>query len=124
MNQTDDSKAVTLSFIDCINSGDSAGLKALQTEDFTLIDMGGDAFVGRDGWEDYFRDYSDYKIHVEKILFCGNDVAIIGKTTGSHVDPKVEVLETVLWLADIKDGLVAKWQIYSDIAEAKKAVGL
>jgi hypothetical protein len=124
MNQKEDSKAVTLRFIDCINSGDSEGLKALQTEDFTLIDMGGDAFVGRDGWEDYFRDYPNYKIHIEKILFCGSDVAIIGKTTGSHVKPKVEVLETVLWLADIKDGLVAKWQIYSNITEARKAVGL
>jgi hypothetical protein len=122
MNQNVDSKSVILRFVDCINSGNSEGLKALQTEDFTLIDMDGDAFVGRDEWEDYFRDYPDYKIHVEKILFCGNDVAIIGKTTGSHVDPKVEVLETVLWLADIKNGLVAKWQIYSDLGEIKKAM--
>ena len=122
MNPKEESKAVTLRFIECINRGDSEGLKALQTENFSLIDMGGDAFVGRDGWEGYFTDYPDYKIHVEKILFCGNDVAIIGKTTGSHVEPKVEVLETVLWLADIKDGHVAKWQIYSDIDEAKEAV--
>jgi hypothetical protein len=119
-SQKEESKAITLRFVECINRGDSKGLKALQTEDFTLIDMGGDAFVGRDGWEGYFTDYPDYRIHVKKILFCGNDVAIIGKTTGSHVEPRVEVLETVLWLADIKDGLVAKWQIYSDLDEAKK----
>jgi hypothetical protein len=124
MNQREDSKAVTLRFIDCINNGDSEGLKALQTEDFTLIDMGGDAFVGRDGWEDYFTSYPDYKIHIEKILFSGKDVAIIGKTTGSHVEPKIEVLETVLWIAEVRAGLVAKWQIYSDIEQAKKALGL
>jgi hypothetical protein len=122
MNQKEESKAVTLRFIDCINSGDSEGLKALQTEDFTLIDMEGEVTVGRDGWEGYFSSYPEYKIHVEKILFCGKDVAVIGKTTGSHVEPKVEVLETILWLADIKDNLVAKWQIYSDVEEAKKAV--
>jgi hypothetical protein len=77
VNQKEDSKAVTLKFIDCINRGDSEGLKSLQTEEFTLIDMGEDAFVGRDGWENYFRDYPEYRIHVEKILFCGSDVAII-----------------------------------------------
>jgi hypothetical protein len=123
MNSKEKSKAVTLKFIDCINSGDSEGLKALQNEDFTLIDMEGDEFVGRDGWEGYFADYPDYRIHVEKIMFCGTNVAIIGKTIGSHVNPKVEVLETVLWLADIENGLVSKWQIYSNLDEAKKAVG-
>jgi hypothetical protein len=121
MNQKEDSKSVTLKFIDCINSGDSKGLKALQTEDFALIDMEGEVTVGRDGWEGYFTDYPDYKIHIEKILYCGNDVAIIGKTTGSHLDPKIEVLETVLWLADIEGKLIRKWQIYSNLDEAKKA---
>ena len=50
----------------------------------------------------------------------GNAVAIIGKTTGSHVPPEVEEHETVLWTAEIRDGLVAEWRIYSDIEEAKE----
>ncbi len=47
-------------------------------------------------------------------------MAIIGKTTGSHVPPEVEEKENVLWTAEIRNGLVAEWRIYSDIEEDKK----
>jgi len=95
-------------------------LVKLQTEDFTLIDMAGDVFRGRDGWQDYFSSYPKYRIHVHHVLMSGNGVAIIGKTTGSHVPPEVEEKETVLWTAEIRNGLVAAWRIYSDIEEAGK----
>jgi hypothetical protein len=29
-------------------------------------------------------------------------------------------LETVLWVAEVIDDLVAKWRIFSDVAEAEK----
>ena len=95
-------------------------LVKLQTEDFTLIDMAGDVFRGRDGWQDFFSSYPKYRIHVHHVLMSGNGVAIIGKTTGSHVPPEVEEKETVLWTAEIRNGLVAAWRIYSDIEEAGK----
>ena len=119
-----DSVSVVLKFIEIINAGNPQRLVSLQTEDFTFIDMGGDRFIGRDGWEIYFSDYPDYKIHVERILLSGEGVAVIGKTTGSHLDPSIEVLETVLWIAEVKDGLVSKWRIYSDLAEVKKKLNL
>lgn len=115
-------KSVALRFVEAINARDSEGLVKLQTEDFTFIDMGGDVFHGRDGWQGYFSAYPRYKIHMQQILIGGNDVAIIGKTTGSHVAPEIEEKETVLWIAEIRDGLVAKWRIYSDIEEAKKKI--
>jgi ketosteroid isomerase-like protein len=113
-------KSVALKFVEVINAGDSKALIELQTEDFTLIDMAGDVFRGRDGWQDYFSAYPKYKIHVHQVLMSGNAVAIIGKTTGSHVSPEVEEHETVLWTAKIRDGLVAEWRIYSDIEEAEE----
>ena len=116
----DDAKSVELEFVEVINAGDSEALIKLQTEDFTLIDMAGDAYRGRDGWQDYFSSYPKYKIHVQYVLTSGDGVAIIGKTTGSHVPPEVEEKETVLWTAEIRDGLVAEWRIYSDIEEAEK----
>ena len=119
-----DSVSVVLKFIEIINAGNPQRLVSLQTEDFTFIDMGGYRFIGRDGWEIYFSDYPDYKIHVERILLSGEGVAVIGKTTGSHLDPSIEVLETVLWIAEVKDGLVSKWRIYSDLAEVKKKLNL
>jgi len=82
-------KSVALKFVEVINAGDSGELIKLQTESFTLIDMAGDVFRGRDGWQDYFSSYPKYKIHVQHVLMSGNGVAIIGKTTGSHVPPEV-----------------------------------
>ncbi len=115
-----DAKSVALKFVETINAGDSEALIKLQTEDFTLIDMDGDVYRGRDGWQDYFSENPKYKIHVQRVLTSGDGVAIIGKTTGSHVPPEVEEHETVLWSAEIRDGLVSEWRIYSDIKEAKK----
>ena len=118
--EVDAPKSVALKFVEVINAGDSEELVKLQTEDFTLIDMAGDVFRGRDGWQDYFSTYPKYKIHVQHVLTSGNGVAIIGKTTGSHVPPEVEEKETVLWTAEVRDGLVAQWRIYSDIEKVKK----
>jgi hypothetical protein len=116
----DNAKSVALKFVEIINAGDSEALINLQTEGFTLIDMAGDMYRGRDGWQDYFSAYPKYKIHVQHVLTSGDGVAIIGKTTGSHVPPEVEEKETVLWTAEIRDGLVSEWRIYSNIEEAKK----
>ncbi len=113
-------KSIALRFVEIINAGDSEALIKLQTEDFALIDMAGDVYRGRDGWQDYFSAYPKYKIHVQYVLTSGDGVAIIGKTTGSHVPPEVEEKETVLWTAEIRDGLVAEWRLYSDIEEGKK----
>jgi len=83
-------------------------LSSFKTEGFTLVDAEGGVFRGRDGWEGYFTDYPKYKIHIQKVLTGGNGVAIIGKTTGSQVPPEIEEKETVLWAAEIRDGLVAR----------------
>jgi ketosteroid isomerase-like protein len=120
VDNLDNAKSIALKFVEVINTGDPEGLIKLQTEDFALIDMAGDVYRGRDGWQDYFSAYPKYKIHVQHVLISGDGVAIIGKTTGSHVPPEVEAKETVLWTAEIKHGLVAEWRIYSDIQEAKK----
>lgn len=111
-------KPVALEFVEAINNGDSKALTKLQTEDFTLVDVDGDVFSGRDGWEGYFSAYPKYRIHVNHILTGGNGVAIIGKTTGSHVAPEIEEKETVIWIAEIRDGLVSEWRLYTDIRES------
>ena len=115
-------KSVVLEFVKCINNGDSEGLKALQTEDFTFMDMEGDVYRGRDGWEDYFTSYPEYKIHVDNLITSGNGVAIIGTTTGSHVEPEVEEKETILWTAEIRNGYVAEWRIYADTCEIRESL--
>ena len=120
MNGKNEPVAIILDYIDCINAGDSKKLVTLQTEDFAFTDMGGSIYIGRDGWEGYFNDYPEYKIHVKHILMSGDGVAIVGTTTGSHVESKYEEKETVLWVAEVKGGLVASWRIYSNLEEVKK----
>ena len=117
MNKRENPILVVLDFIECINTGDSKRLVDLQTKDFTLIDIDGNRFVGKDDWKSYFTENPDYRIHIHNILLSGDSVAIIGKTTGSHVDSQTEILETVLWIADVRNGQVSFWRIYSDINE-------
>jgi ketosteroid isomerase-like protein len=117
-----DPKAITLKFIDRINSGDPDGLMALQTDDFTFTSYSEEVYVGKDGWHDYFSSYPKYKIHVEKLITSGNGVAVIGHTTGCHVGPKIEEKWTILWTAQVRNGLIAEWRIYSDIEEIRAEI--
>ncbi len=117
-------KSMALSFVDRINAGDSKGLMELQTEDFTLIDCEGEAYRDRDGWQGYFEECPNYEIHVNQVITSGNGVAILGRTTGSHVSPEVEERETILWTAQIRDGMVAEWRLYSDTEEVEKDIGM
>jgi ketosteroid isomerase-like protein len=112
---------IALKFVEYINTGDADGLTTLMTEDFTSIDKAGEVTHGRQHW-DYFTQYPHYRIHVKHILTSGDGVAIIGKTTGSHVPSELEEKELVLWTAVIREGLVAHWRIYSDIDEIKKNI--
>ena len=50
----------------------------------------------------------------------GNDVAILGRTTGSNVSSELEEKETVLWTAKIQDGFIAEWRLYSNIKEIRR----
>lgn len=108
-------KSVAIKYVEAINKGDFESLIKLQTEDFALIDVEGEIFRGRDGWEGYFSAYPEYKIHVQHVLTGSNGVAIIGKTIGSQVPPEIEEKETVLWTAEIRNGLAAEWRLYTDV---------
>ena len=48
-------------------------------------------------------------------------MAVIGKTTGSHVPPEIEEREVVAWIAEVQDGLVSEWRIYSDAEYAQRS---
>lgn len=110
---------IALEFVGCINNQNLDGLVKLMTEDHRFIDYGGGVSRGREemrkGWVGYFSAYPEYKIHVSKVTRSGNAVAIIGTTSGSHIPPEIEAKETIIWIAEIENGLVAEWRIYADI---------
>jgi len=47
-------------------------------------------------------------------LQSGDSVAVIGGTTGSHVPPSIEANETLVWTAEVREGLIVEWRIYAD----------
>jgi limonene-1,2-epoxide hydrolase len=119
MNELSPSSAV-LKFVEFINEANLEGIASLTAEEYTFTDVAGDVYIFRGAeaikasWDEYLSAYPNYKIHVHRVLAGGNGVAIIGRTTGSHVAPEIEEKETVLWTAEVRDGLVAEWRIYSD----------
>jgi ketosteroid isomerase-like protein len=110
---------IALKFVECINKQDIEGLVTLMTEEFTMIAYERKPETGRElmreGFQGYFTDFPKYKIHVLKVARSGDDIAIIGKTTGSHIAPEIEAKETVIWIAKVEDNLVSEWRIFSDL---------
>jgi uncharacterized protein (TIGR02246 family) len=123
MNARDPAE-IALNFVDCINRQDVEGLAALMTDDHTFVGYErGDRAQGREtmarGFAEYFTAFPDYRIHASKVLRSGDDIAIIGTTTGSHVAPELEARETLIWTARIERGLVAEWRIYTDLEQIR-----
>ena len=114
-------ESIVIEFIERINAGDSAGIAARTAPVYTFTDMEGDVYVVevadavRTSWDEYLLAYPNYRIHVDHVMRSGDGVAIVGRTTGSHLPPEVEREETVLWIAELEDGLVSAWRIYSTL---------
>jgi hypothetical protein len=122
---------VALCFVERINRADLDGLAALMTEDHRFVDLTGDVEQGRDhmrdGWADYFRICPEYMIHIARISVQGSIVALQGRTTGSHLGlARADEFrdEPVIWLASVRDDLVAEWCLIADTAEARSVWGL
>ena len=115
-----------LRYVEFINKGDPDGVASLTADVFTFTDIPGrvHVFQGTAGirqcWKEYFTPYPDYKIHVDRLLTGGDGVALIGRTTGSRVASEIEEQSTVLWIAQVRNGLVAEWRIYSDQEYAQR----
>src|SRR5947199_10793669 len=79
--------AATISFIDCINRGDLAGLTRLMPDDHALVVLDEPALVGRDpnrdAWRGYFSSFPEYVIYPRHISAGDELVALLGTTTGS-----------------------------------------
>ena len=119
-----------LSFIDCINRGDVDGLAALMTVDHTLTVFAESPLVGRaaniEGWRGYAASFPDYVIAPHRLSEHDDIVAVVGHTTGSHLglpDEEERAL-TLIWLARVRDGLVAEWTLIEDTPENRTEHGL
>ena len=105
-------RSIVLRYIDAVNAGDLAGIASLTAENVKFTDYEGDVYWEKDFMHGYLKEFPEYKIHVRHALEGGNGLAIIGKTSGSHVGPEVEEREILVWTAEVRDGLISEWRIY------------
>jgi hypothetical protein len=123
-------RAVVLSFIDCINRGDVEGLGQLMSEIHRLRVLDEEPVVGRDdnidAWRRYLSSFPAYVIHPRAVSESRGRVAVLGTTTGSHLDlaDEDEARLTIIWLAEVKGGKVASWRITEDTPAARARLGL
>src|SRR5262249_17378980 len=82
--------------------------------------------ANREAWHGYVTAFPDYVIYPDRIVHRGDEVLVLGSTTGSHLGlPDREERELkVIWRAIVRDGLVAQWQVLEDTAERRAFLGL
>lgn len=122
--------AAVVSFIDWINRGDLAGLGRLMTVDHRLLVFDEPPVVGREdnlsAWRGYFGAFPDYVVYPRAIAERDGTVAVLGHTTGSHLNlpDDVERTMTLIWTASVADGALQSWRLLDDNVENRRRFGL
>ena len=122
--------AAVIGFIDAINRGDVDRLVGLMSPDHRLQVLQEPPMIGREAnreaWEGYASAFPDYVIYPDRIEHRGDDVLVLGSTTGSHLglpDEQERQLK-LIWRVTVRDGLLALWQIMADTPEQRSFLGL
>jgi hypothetical protein len=121
---------VVREFIACINAGDVEALGRLMTDDHSLEIFDEAPLVGRDAnieaWHGYAASWPRYRIYEDAIGRRGEWVAVLGHTTGSHLElpDEDEVNLTLIWVAAVVDGLVHTWRLEPDTLERRSWYGI
>lgn len=109
--------AATVSFIDCVNRTDLAGLTRLLHPDHRLVVFDEPPVTGRDAnveaWRGYFGAFPNYVIYPRVLAADGNRVTVNGATTGSHLNlpDEEELALPVTWIAEVDAGRLTLWRV-------------
>jgi len=122
--------AAVIGFIDAINRGDVDRLVALMSPDHQLQVLHEPALAGREAnraaWHGYVTAFPDYVIYPDRFVHRGDEVLVLGSTTGSHLglpDQEERGLK-VIWRATVRDGLLGLWQVIDDTPGQRAFLGL
>src|SRR6266571_7235491 len=103
--------AAVISFIDCINRGDTDGLGLLMTDDHEPAVFDEEPLRGKEpnieAWNGYATAFPDYVIYPRVVAEPGQgQVAVLGHTTGSHLglSDQEERRLSIIWLAETENG--------------------
>ena len=122
--------AAVIGFIDAINRGDVDCLVALMSPGHRLQVLQEPPLDGREAnrgaWNGYLTAFPGYVIYPDHIVDRGDDVLVLGSTTGSHLglsDQEERQLK-VIWRAAVCDGLLTLWQVIEDTPGQRALLGL
>jgi ketosteroid isomerase-like protein len=122
--------AAVIGFIDAINRGDVDRLVALMSPGHRLQVLQESPLDGREAnrgaWDGYLTSFPGYVIYPDRIVHRGDDVLVLGSTTGSHLglsDQEERQLK-VIWRATVRDGLLTLWQVIEDTTGQRALLGL
>jgi len=122
--------AAVIGFVDAINRGDVDRLVSLMSPDHRLQVLQEPPVAGREAnreaWYGYVTAFPDYVIYPDRIVHRGDDVLVLGSTTGSHLglpDEQERQLK-LIWRATVRDGLLVLWQIMADTPGQRSSLGL
>jgi hypothetical protein len=123
--------SVVEAYISAINRHDVGGISRLVAAHHTFVDSSGGIFSGREnitaGWEEYFRMFPDYRIHVESILADQAVVAVFGSAAGTYKGKRGAIAENRIampaaWRAIVEKGEIVTWQVYADWTKGWKTI--
>ena len=122
--------AAVIGFIDAINRGDVDRLVALMSPGHRLQVLQEPPLDGREAnrgaWNGHLTAFPGYVIYPDHIVQRGDDILILGSTTGSHLglsDQEERQLK-VIWRATVRDGLLTLWQVIEDTPGQRASLGL
>ena len=122
--------AAVIGFIDAINRGDVDRLVALMSPGHRLQVLQEPPLDGREAnrsaWDGYLTAFPRYVIYPDRIVHRGDEVLVLGVTTGSHLglsDQEERQLK-VVWRATVRDGLLTLWQVIEDTPRQRALLGL
>jgi len=105
-------------------------LVALMSSDHRLQVLDEPALAGREAnraaWHGYVTAFPDYVIYPDRFVHRGDEVLVLGSTTGSHLGlpDQDERQLTVIWRARVRDGLLVLWQVMEDTPGQRAFLGL
>jgi ketosteroid isomerase-like protein len=153
MTENLQSLEVAMDFIKRINGGDVNVLCELMTENHIFQDALGKRFMGREtmrqGWTNYLKMVTDYKVHADEFFQTGERVAIFGTASGRYVGPQMLGAKAgsgaamqasvtgaesnvgpngfwevpAAWRAVVQNGKIAEWRVYADNQPLRKLMG-
>ncbi len=120
----EDPKLIALRFNECISNRDVDGLGQLMSDNHVFIDRDGNVSRTKKtmlkSWSRFFEMFPKYKNTFEHVESKENMVMVLGFAYWSEENQH----DPAIWMAEIRDNLVAEWRIYYDTEENRKKFGL